>query len=47
MATALYIVLKLAGFVNENNDWVNICQLVGMDSITFVLLLHLWRRGKP
>ncbi len=46
MSTLLYIILKSAGMVDEGNDWVNICQLLAMDSIAIVLLMQWWQRRK-
>ena len=42
MGTLIYIILHLLGKVEHDDDWWNLCQLISMDSIAFVLLLHWW-----
>jgi len=48
MGSIAYIVLVLLGKINHEDDLANICQLIAIDSIAFVLLLHWWsnRKGK-
>ncbi len=46
MGTLLYIICKLAKMVDEPNDWVHLTQLVALDSIAFVLLLHWWQQRR-
>jgi len=46
MGAALYVILKLAGIVEHADDWINICRLVSVDMISFVLLLQWWTGRK-
>lgn len=43
MGTLAYIILKLAGFIEHDDDLINLCRLLSVDSITLVLLLQWWK----
>ncbi len=41
MGTILYIILRLAGYIDEPNDLVYLCFLVAVDQVFWVMLLLL------
>lgn len=52
MATVIYILLQRRGFINEPNDLVNLCFLIALDQLFWVMfavvlvLLVRMRRGR-
>ena len=40
MGTILYILLHLIGVVDELQDWVNLCFLVALDQIFWIMVLQ-------
>ena len=48
MGTLLYFTLKVLGKINVEDDWVNICFLLAIDSIAIAIVFHalIGRRSK-
>ncbi|MEX2215846.1 MAG: hypothetical protein WD768_17170 [Phycisphaeraceae bacterium] len=46
MGTLLYLTLKVLGKINMDDDWLNVCHLLAIDSIAFSILIHGFLRRR-
>ena len=49
MGTFLYLTLRFAKLIDHDDDLINICQLVAIDSVAFSVMVLAWvmrRRAK-
>lgn len=46
MGTFLYLILRVANYINHDDDLINICHLVAIDSVACSVMVLAWRVGR-
>ncbi len=42
MGTFLYLILRVAGYIDHEDDLINICQLAAIDSVALAVMTLAW-----